>query len=83
MATYNQPTLTPTPKVAAVGYAGIVTTLVPLVVFVLTGLGVHLGNTGDLTNGLINLIAAIVTIYQAITAVVHFVAGYMKKDKTA
>lgn len=80
MATYNQPTLAPTAKVKAVGYAGIITTLVPLGVFILTGLGVHIGNVGDLTNGLINLVAAVVTIYQAITAVVHFVSGYLKKE---
>lgn len=83
MATYTQPTSAPTAKVAAVGYAGIITTLVPLLVFVLTSLNVHIGNTSDLTNSLIAIVAAVVTIYQAITAAVHFAAGYFKESDTS
>lgn len=82
MATINQPTAAPTAKVAAVGYAGIITTLIPLVIFVLTSLGVHVGDTSDFTNSILNFTAAVVTIYQAITAIVHFAAGYLKKSTT-
>lgn len=80
MATYSQPTLKPTSKVAAVGYAGIVTTLAPLIVILLNNLGVTGLEPESLSTGIVNLIAAILTISNAISAVIHFSAGYFKKE---
>ena len=81
MATYTQPTLKPTSKIAAVGYAGIITTLVPLMVIVLNSLGATGVDPDALSTGIINAIAAIVTIYNAVSVLIQFIAGYMKKEK--
>ena len=83
MTTYSQPTLKPTSKIAAVGIAGIVTTLVPIMVILLNTLGVAGVDPDALSTGIINLIAAIVTIYNAVSVLIQFIAGYMKKEKKA
>lgn len=74
MQPYNQPTASPTPKVAAVGASGIVLTIVVLVASLL---GVSLPT--DVQNN----IGALVTGVVALTSIVHFAVGYFTKDKKA
>lgn len=74
--TVNQPTLTPTPKVAAVGTAGgavaaIVTLLAVAGVIVPSGLS-------DQASAAVAAILIVVSFAQAL---IQFAAGYMKKDK--
>lgn len=80
MATYTQPTPAPVAKVKAVGYAGIITTIVPLIVTVLASFGVALPD--NISNQAVAVIGAIVTLYAAVQSVVHFLAGYIKKAET-
>lgn len=80
MATYNQPTSAPTAKVKAVGVAGVVTVLVPLVVTILASFGVIVPQ--EVSDQAIAGIGAIVTIWAAIQSIVHFAAGYFKKSET-
>jgi predicted membrane-bound spermidine synthase len=80
METYNQPTPKPTAKIAAVGYAGAITTIIPLVVIVLNSLGATGLDPDALSTGVINTVAAIVTIYNAVSALITFAAGYFKRE---
>lgn len=66
--TYDQPTLKPTAKVAAVGTAGVAVTLI-LVVASLFGITIPADTVNDAVIG----VSAIVTL-------VTFVAGYFKKS---
>jgi len=75
----DQPTAAPTNKVAAVGIAGIVAVIVPLIVTILAGFGVIIPD--ELTAKLIASASAIVTIYAAVQAVVQFAAGYFKRNE--
>lgn len=77
----NQPTAAPTAKVAAVGWAGIVTTLVPVLVILLNNLGVTGVDPEALSTGIINLIAAIVTIYNGVSSLIIFITGYLKRER--
>lgn len=76
---YNQPTNAPTEKVKAVGLAGAVSVLLPMLVMILAQFGVIVPD--DLQAEAIAAIAAVVTIYSFIQAVGQFIAGYMKKSK--
>lgn len=80
--TYNQPTATPTAKVKAVGKAGIATTAVPALI----ALGAFMGVNPDDAESGINLavaaIASIVAAYNAVSALIQFFAGYIKKSDT-
>jgi hypothetical protein len=80
---YHQPTAVPTAKVKAVGYAGIITTLVPLLVTALATFNINLGDSDSLTTALVALVGAVVTIYNAATAIILFLSGYFKKSDTA
>jgi hypothetical protein len=80
-STFDQPTAKPTAKIAAVGYAGAITTIIPLLVIALNSLGVTGLDPESLTTGIINVVAAIITIYNAVSALVIFAAGYFKRDK--
>ena len=83
--TYTQPTSTPTAKVKAVGYTGLVTTAIPLVVTLLALFNIQIDTQSAeaATNQIVAVIGAIVTLYNALSALTQFVAGYMKKSDTA
>jgi len=75
----DQPTAAPTAKVAAVGIAGIVAVIVPLIVTLLAAFGIIIPE--GLTAQLIASASAIVTIYAAVQAIVQFAAGYFKRSE--
>lgn len=83
VTTYTQPTATPTAKVKAVGKAGAITTLLPFLVAVGAFLGFNPEDTETGVNLAVGAIASIVTAYTAISALIQFIAGYMKKSDTA
>lgn len=71
MQPVDQPTSKPTPKVAAVGTAGVVMTLVVAVAGVFN---IHLpASLGDNVTSLVTGVVAFVSI-------VHFLVGYFKRD---
>lgn len=76
---YNQPTAAPTEKVHAVGVAGAVSVLLPFLVAVLAYFGVIVPD--DLQAQVVAALAALITVYSSVQAVVQFAAGYMKKSK--
>lgn len=81
--TYTQPTNTPVAKVKAVGKAGIATTAVPALISLGAFLGFDPNDAETGVNLAVAAVAAIVTAYNAVSALVQFIAGYMKKSDTA
>lgn len=80
---YTQPTATPTAKVKAVGKAGIVTTAAPALVALAAFAGFNPNDAETGINLVVAAVAAIVAAYNAVSAVIQFFAGYMKKSDTA
>lgn len=76
MKPYDQPTLNPTPKIKAVGIAGLI---VPAVVAVLAAFGVILPD--GLSTQVEAAITAILVVVSAVQAVIQFAAGYLKRDE--
>ena len=69
---YNQPTAAPTPKMTSVGISGAVLTVLTIV-----GALFHITLPQSLTDNVGELVTGIV----ALTSIIHFVAGYLTKDK--
>lgn len=76
---YNQPTSAPTAKVAAVGKAGAVAVIVPLIVTLLAQFGVIVPD--EVTQQVITGIGLVVTLYSIVQALWQFGAGYLKKSE--
>ena len=72
----NQPTNQPTPKVAAVGAAGIVVTAL-VSVLALTGVIVP----DNVSQAAVDAVTAIVITVSAVQTVIQFFAGYLKKNQ--
>lgn len=69
----NQPTPTPTRKVAAVGYTGLGITAL-LIVLRVFGWEVTEGEAAEVASN-------VAIIFTAVTSIVNFIAGYWTKEK--
>lgn len=73
---YNQPTVLPVPKVAAVGIAGVIVTAI---VAVLAAFGILVPD--EVSQAATGAVAGIIFVISAIQTIVVFAAGYIKRDQ--
>lgn len=73
---YNQPTAAPTSKVKAVGYAGVIVTVI---VGILAMFGVIVPD--GLSQQATDAVGATIVLVTFIQGAIAFIAGYMKRSK--
>jgi len=76
---YSQPTTAPTAKVAAVGKAGAIAAIIPLIVTLLAGFGVAVPD--GLSQQAVVAVSGAVAVYAFFQALWQFGAGYLKKSE--